>query len=133
MGLSSCKTTICYAIQELSNILWNSKVHCHVQKSPELVPILSQINTIHKLFVVVRYTLTFCHLFLVVSFLLAFYQIQVRISVFPCVLHSHHLIFLDLFTLFILEEEYNLWHVIAANTKANGDCAPFLEVIWEPT
>jgi hypothetical protein len=34
-------------IQELPNILWNSKVHCCVLKSPPLVPILIQIDSVH--------------------------------------------------------------------------------------
>jgi hypothetical protein len=44
---ASWESTSFAAIQDFTNILWNTKVHCRVHKNSLLVPIMCQINPVH--------------------------------------------------------------------------------------
>jgi hypothetical protein len=101
----SLEAASCAAMQELPNILWDSKVHYRFHKSPPLVPNLSQVNQAHIIPSYLRSILILStHLCLG---LLAFPPISyMHSSSTPFMLHAlHHLILLDFIILIMLCEK----------------------------
>jgi hypothetical protein len=49
------KPPVSQTLKKIPNILWNSKVHCHIHKNSQLLPALSQKNTVHIFFIIPVY------------------------------------------------------------------------------
>jgi hypothetical protein len=108
----------CAATQEFLKTLCNPKVHCRVQKSPHLVPILSQISLIHP---IPSHPISLRSILILSIHLRLGLHSSLLLSGFPTnILYAFlfsligatcrtYLILLDLIILVILGEEYKLW------------------------
>jgi hypothetical protein len=100
------------ATQEFPEILWNPEIHYRVHKSPPLVPILSQSNTVHSIpsYLSLRFILvlspTYVEVFLMASFLWLSHQNPICIPLLPMgATRPARLILYDLVIQIMLREE----------------------------
>jgi hypothetical protein len=100
----------CAATQELTNILWNPKVHYRVHKSPPLVTILSQNDPVHTTPSYLRSILTpSTHLRLVLPNGLLPSDIPTKIFSPIRATICAHLIFLNVIILIMFDKGHKLW------------------------
>jgi hypothetical protein len=110
----SWKAARCAATQEFPKILWNSRIHYSVHKSPPLSPIPSQINPIHTAppYLSILTLSTHLHLRLPSGLFPSGFPTNI-LCAFPFspirATGPAHLILIDLTVLIILGEQYKLW------------------------
>jgi hypothetical protein len=102
---SSWEAACCAATQEISNILWNMKVHYHVRNSQSLAPIMTQMNPVH---ITPSYVYNI-HVIVIHAFRISqLYPICITPLPLIRATFTTQLIILDFVALIILDKDYKL-------------------------